>query len=158
MEKDIARGLPLLEELAHEGSTYGAYLAGKVYLNEEGWKDIPKAIQYFRQAAENGNSYGAYQLGRIYYFGSGVRADREKGLAYLKESAANGNEYAARLLQTIQEQHTKGAAACAVSLMAQLGRIFLDQEQKQNQRHRSQLDRKQRREIDEKKQALGIRD
>ena len=158
VEKDIARGLPLLEELAHEGSTYGAYLAGKVYLNEEGWKDIPKAIQYFRQAAENGNSYGAYQLGRIYYFGSGVRADREKGLAYLKESAANGNEYAARLLQTIQEQHTKGAAACAVSLMAQLGRIFLDQEQKQNQRHRSQLDRKQRREIEEKKQALGIRD
>ena len=158
VEKDIARGLPLLEELAHEGSTYGAYLAGKVYLNEEGWKDIRKAIQYFRQAAENGNSYGAYQLGRIYYFGSGVRADREKGLAYLKESAANGNEYAARLLQTIQEQHTKGAAACAVSLMAQLGRIFLEQEQKQNQRHRSQLDRKQRREIEEKKQALGIRD
>lgn len=158
VEKDIAGGLPLLEELAQEGSAHGAYLAAKVYLNEEGWKDIRKAIQYFMQAAEDGNSYGAYQLGRIYYFGDGIRTDREKGLAYLKESADNGNEYAAKLLQTIQEQHTKGAAACAVSLMAQLGRIFQEQEQKQNQRHRSHLDQKQRREIEEKKQALGIRD
>lgn len=131
---------------------------GKVYLKEEGWQDIKKAILYFRQAAEAGNPFAEYQLGRIYYFGNGVRADQEKGLEYLKGSAAHGNEYAANLLITIQQQHTWGVASCTASLIAQLGRIFQEQDQKQSQRQRPRMDRKHRREIEEKKQAMGIRD
>ena len=156
--KDIATGLPLLEELAESGNTYAAYLAGKIYLKEEDWQDIKKAIGYFQMAAEDGNSYAEYQLGKIYYFGNGVRADQKKGLEYLKESAAHGNEYAANLLRTIQHQQTWVAATCASSLLAQLGRIFQEQDQKQNQRQRPRMDRKHRREIEEKKQAMGIRD
>ena len=156
--KDIARGLPLLEELAENGVTFASYIAGKVYLREEGWQDIKKAILYFRQAAEDGNSFAEYQLGRIYYFGNGVRVDQEKGLEYLKEAASHGNEYAANLLFTIQQQHTWGVASCTASLIAQLGRIFQEQDQKQSQRQRPRMDRKHRREIEEKKQALGIRD
>ena len=156
--KDIVRGLPLLEELAEHGVTFASYIAGKVYLKEEGWQDIKKAILYFRQAAEDGNSFAEYQLGRIYYFGNGVRVDREKGLEYLKEAASHGNEYAANLLQAIQQQHTWGAASCAASLIAQLGRIFQEQDQKQTQHQRPRMDRKHRREIEEKKQAMGIRD
>ena len=156
--KDIARGLPLLEELAQNGVTFASYIAGKVYLKEEGWMDIKKAILYFRQAAEDGNSFAEYQLGRIYYFGNGVRVDREKGLDYLKESAAHGNEYAANLLQTIQQQHTWGVASCTASLIAHLGKVFQEQDQKQSQRQRSRMDRKLRREIEEKKMAMGIRD
>ena len=129
--KDIARGLPLLEELAEHGVTFASYIAGKVYLKEEGWQNIKKAILYFQQAAEDGNSFAEYQLGRIYYFGNGVQADREKGLEYLKESAAHGNQYAANLLQVIQQQHTWGVASCAASLIAQLGRIFQEQDQTQ---------------------------
>ena len=155
--KEIARGLPLLEELAEHGVTFASYIAGKVYLKEEGWQDIKKAILYFRQAAEDGNSFAEYQLGRIYCFGNGVRADREKGLEYLKEAASHGNEYAANLLQEIQQQHTWGAASCAASLIAQLGRIFQKQDQKQTQRQRPRMDRKHRREIEEKKMAMGIR-
>ena len=156
--KDIARGLPLLEELAQNGSAHAAYLAGTVYLKEEGWQDIKKAIHHFQTAAEDGNSYAEYQLGRIYFFGNGVRADREKGLEYLQASAAHGNEYAVNLLQTIQQQHTWGVASCAASLIARLGRIFEEQEQKQTQRLRTQIDHKHRREIQEKKQAMGLRD
>jgi len=156
--KNIARGLPLLEELAENGVTFASYISGKVYLREEGWQDIKKAILYFRQAAEDGNSFAEYQLGRIYYFGNGVKVDREKGLEYLKESAAHGNEYAAILLLTIQQQHTWGVASCTASLIAQLGRIFQEQDQKQSQRQQPRMDRKHRREIEEKKQALGIRD
>ena len=147
-----------MEELAQNGSAHAAYLAGKVYLKEEGWQDIKKAIHHFQTAAEDGNSYAEYQLGRIYFFGNGVRADREKGLEYLQASAAHGNEYAANLLQTIQQQHTWGVASCAAALIARLGRIFQEQEQKQNQRLRTQIDSKHRREIQEKKQAMGLRD
>lgn len=139
-------------------SSVASYIAGKVYLKEEGWQDIKKAILYFRQAAEAGNPFAEYQLGRIYYFGNGVRADQEKGLEYLKGSAAHGNEYAANLLITIQQQHTWGVASCTASLIAQLGRIFQEQDQKQSQRQRPRMDRKHRREIEEKKQAMGIRD
>ena len=154
VQKDIARGLPLLEELAEAGVASAAYIAGKVYLNEEGWKDVQKAIRCFHMAAENSDSYAEYQLGKIYYFGNGIRADREKGLEYLVQSAAHGNMYAENLLRVIQQQHIRGAA----SLIAQLGRIFQEKEQQQDGVHHQQPDRKQRRQIDEKKQALGIRD
>ena len=152
VQKDIARGLPLLEELAEAGVTSAAYIAGKVYLKEEGWKDVQRAIRCFHMAAEDGNSYAEYQLGKIYYFGNGIRADREKGLEYLAQSAAHGNVCAENLLRVIRQQHIRGAA----SLIAQLGRIF--QEKEQDRRQRPGMDRKQRQEIEEKKQALGIRD
>lgn len=121
-------------------------------------EETNKAILYFQQAAEDGNSFAEYQLGRIYYFGKGVRMDREKGLEYLKESEAHGNEYAANLLQVIQQQHTWGVASCTTSLIAQLARIFQEQDQKQTQRQRPRVDRKHRRELEEKKMAMGIRD
>lgn len=44
------------------------------------------------------------------------------------------------------------------TLMAQLARLFQEQEQRQERNQHQQIDRKQRREIDEKKQAMGIRD
>ena len=157
-DKDIARGLKLLEELAENGVSIAAYLAGKVYLREKNWQDIKKAISHFKAAAEDGNSYAEYQLGKIYYFGTGVRPDVEKGLDYLKASAAHGNAYAAELLRSIQYQQTRGVTMAANSLLAQLGRLFQENQQKQEQSQRIRTDRKYRREIDEKKQALGIRD
>ena len=157
-DKYIARGLKLLEELAEKGVSIAAYLAGKVYLREKDWQDIKKAISHFKAAAEDGNSYAEYQLGKIYYFGTGVRPDVEKGLDYLKASAAHGNAYAAELLRSIQYQQTRGVTMAANSLLAQLGRLFQENQQKQEQSQRIRTDRKYRREIDEKKQALGIRD
>ena len=157
-EKNIARGLKLLEELAEKGVSIAACLAGKVYLREKEWQDIKKAILCFQKAAEDGNSNAEYQLGKIYYFGTGIRPDTEKGLEYLKASADHGNAYAAELLRSIQYQQTRGVTLAANSLLAQLGRLFQENQQKQEQNQQIRTDRKYRREIDEKKQALGIRD
>ena len=121
-------------------------------------QEAMKIVNGIQQAAEDGNSFAEFQLGRIYYFGNGIRADRKKGLEYLNEAAAHGNVYAANLLQTIQQQHIWGVASCATSLIAQLGRIFQEQDQKQSQRQRTGMNRKHRREIEEKKMAMGIRD
>lgn len=145
------------QTLAGERQGTAAYLDGKAYL-EEGRKDMKKAISQFQKAAEKGNSYAEYQLGKIYYFGNGVKADPEKGLEYLEASADHGNVYAAELLRTIQYQHTWGAAMAANSLMGQLARLFQEQSQRQEQSQQLRTDRKLRRQIDEKKQALGIRD
>ena len=157
-DKDIARGLKLLEELAGKGVSIAAYLAGKVYLWEKEWQDIKKAISHLKAAAEDGNSYAEYQLGKLYYFGTGIRPDAEKGLEYLKASADHGNAYAEELLRSIQYQQTRGVVMAANSLLAQLGRLFQEKQQKQEQSQQIRTDRKYRREIDEKKQALGIRD
>ena len=90
---------------------------------------------------------------------TGVEArDAEKGLDYLKASADHGNTYAAELLRSIQYQQTRGVTMAANSLLAQLGRLFQENQQKQEQSQRIRTDRKYRRQIDEKKQALGIRD
>ena len=156
--KDIARGLKLLEELAEKGVSIAAYLAGKVCLWEKDWQDIKKAISCFQKAAEDGNSYAEYQLGKIYYFGTGVRLDAEKGLDYLKASADHGNAYAAELLRSIQYQQTRGVVMAANSLLAQLGRLFQEKQQTQERSQQIRTDRKYRREVDEKKQALSIRD
>ena len=144
-------------EMAAEKKGYLRYRIGKCHANGHGTeRNYEEAVRWFRMAVEEGNSYAEYQLGKIYYFGNGVRADREKGLEYLKTSAEHGNEYAANLLQVIHTQHTQGAASCAASLIARLGQIFQEQEQKQKLHPR--MDRKQRRELAQKKQALGIRD
>ena len=44
------------------------------------------------------------------------------------------------------------------ALMAQLMRLFQEQDQQREKNQHQQMDRKQRRQIDEKKQAMGIRD
>ena len=44
------------------------------------------------------------------------------------------------------------------TLMAQLARLFQEQDQQREKNQRQQMDRKQRQEISEKKQAMGIRD
>lgn len=82
----------------------------------------------------------------------------EKGLEYLKASADHGNAYAAELLRSIQYQQTRGVAMAANSLVDQLARLFQEKRQTQEEGKRIRTDRKYRREIDEKKQALGIRD
>ena len=73
---------------------------------------MQKAIRCFHMAADDGNSY----------------ADREKGLDYLAQSATHGNVYAENLLRVIRQQHLRGAA----SLIAQLGRMFQEKEQRQD--------------------------
>lgn len=54
--------------------------------------------------------------------------------------------------------HIPSVARSVSTLMAQLLRLFQEQDQRQERNQRQQVDRKLRREIDEKKQAMGIRD
>ena len=123
----------------------------------------PKSMSEFETLWYNGSSrrgihydstrYHALNLHSVFSKGTiefRIRADRKKGLEYLARSAAHGNMYAENLLRVIRQQHIRGAA----SLIAQLGRIF--QEKEQDPRQRPEMDRKQRQEIGEKKQAFPI--
>lgn len=68
------------------------------------------------------------------------------------------SEYSASVRQTSRYQYTRGVASAANSLLRQLGRMLQGQIQQQEHSQRQRLDRKQYRKIQEKKQAMGIRD
>ena len=58
----------------------------------------------------------------------------------------------------IEPVYIPGVARSVSTLIARLARLFQEQDQQRDRMRHQQIDRKHRREIDEKKQAMGIRD
>ena len=141
-----------LHEAAIRGSVDAVYGVGKQYLKT----DIQKAISMFELAAEQGNSYAEYQLGKIYCFGQGVPQNLEVGMEWLKASASHGNEYAAQLLEKVQHHVHRQTTSAVFGLFRGLAGM-IQTSANHFIRRRNSIDRKQRQEIEEKKQALGQR-
>ncbi len=147
---------PEVQEFLHEaairGSVDAVYGMGRIYEKS----DIRKAISMYELAASQGNSYAEYQLGKVYCYGDGVPRDLEKGIAWLKSSADHGNEYAAALLQHIQSNLDSTTVRTSFSLLQALANLI---QEKHEQQHRKwmRMDRKQWQNIEEKKQAQGLR-
>ena len=137
-------------------SEYAAYLAGKIRLNEQGFKDIKKAIKLFEISAKNGNSYAEYQLGKLYVFGKEIVKDYDKGMEYLKSSAEQGNSYAEQLIHSIENNRDWSASIGIINLLYHLSRTLRNKTEDNKDNYRG-IDRKLKRKIDEKKQAQGLR-
>lgn len=60
-------------------------------------------------------------------------------------------------MNPVEPAYIPSVAHSVSALMAQLTRLFQEQDQQREKNQRQQIDRKQRREINEKKQAMGIR-
>ena len=61
-------------------------------------------------------------------------------------------------INPVEPVYIPSVARSVSALMAQLTRLFQEQDQRREQNQQQQIDRKQRREINEKKQALGLQD
>ena len=61
-------------------------------------------------------------------------------------------------INPVEPVYIPSVARSVSALMAQLTRLFQEQDQQREKNQHQQIDSKQRREIDEKKQALGLRD
>ena len=157
-EQDIPAAIEYLERAASKNNAYAAYLAGKIRLTEESVKDIRKAIQNFEIAAKNGNAYAEYQLGKIYLFGKDeVPPDYDKGMEYLKSAAEHGNEYAEHLVNNIKNNQNWSASMGAFRLFHHLSRMIQDRLDDGKPKGIGGIDRKLRRQIEEKKQAQGLK-
>lgn len=156
LNQDIKNALYYLERAAEKESEYAAYLAGKIRLNEQGFKDIKKAIKLFEIAAKSGNSYAEYQLGRLYLYGKDVEKDYDKGMEYLKSSVEKGNSYAEQLIHSIENNRDWSASIGIINLLYHLSRTLRNKTEDNKDNHRG-IDRKLKRKIDEKKQAQGLR-
>ena len=156
IEKDLTKALEYLEKSAEKGNSYAAYLAGKILLTDETVKDVKKAIRYFEIAAEQGNDFAQFQLGKLYLFGKEIPKDYDKAMEYLKASAENGNKYAENLQQSVASNRSWSAGMGVFRLFRHLSRVIQDKIDNKNG-GRGIIDRKLRRQIDEKKQAQGLK-
>ena len=75
-----------------------------------------------------------------------------------EEQDSSAPEYLSESVSNPAPVNIPSTARSVSTLMAQLLRLFQEQDQQRKQNQRQQIDRKQRREINEKKQAMGIRD
>ena len=156
IEKNTEKALEYLEKSAEKGNSYAAYLAGKILLTDESVKDVKKAIRYFEIAAEQGNDYAQFQLGKLYLFGKEIPKDYDKAMEYLKASAENGNKYAENLQQSASSNRNWSAGMGVFRLFHHLSRLLQDKIDGSNG-GRGLIDRKLRRQINEKKEAQGLK-
>ena len=133
------------------------YALGKLYLTEEK-RDVQRAVSYFEQCSDT-NLWASYWLGKIYLFGcEEVPQDREKALQYLTFSAEQGNGYAQNLINHETEYESAMLTNTIFSLFANLSKCLSEDYNQKFQSGRISVDRKLRRMMQEKKQALGMKE
>lgn len=156
--QDIPRSIAYLERSAEKGNAHAAYLAGKIYLTEDAVKDIPKAIRLLKAAAAQGNDYAEYRLGLLYLRGRDTERDYAEAIRWLTASAEHGNPYASQLLHSLQNNRNWSAAMGAFRLLHHISRIIQNRlEDERRGKDGAHIDRKLRRRIRDKNEALGIK-
>jgi len=143
---------------------YAQHLLGELYLSEDGTlKDIEKAVYYLNQSAEQGNEWAQYTLGKLLLYGNEVERDVERGIELLKQSFGRGNIYARQIMQNyvakqnnIKSNARFGVAISSVRLLVHLARLIKNRID-DDRGHAEITDRKLRSQIDEKKQAQGLK-
>ena len=143
--------------LLAEDNEFTQYALGKLYLQEEKY-DIQKAVNYFEKCADK-NIWASYQLGRLYLFDTdGLEKDKEKAMHFLNQSAEQENEYAQNLLENMEQYQSEMLANTILGLFANLSRIIADDYNQKFNSARMSVDKKLRRMMLEKKQALGLKE
>ena len=156
--QNIGKALLYLERAAEKENAYAAYLAGKIRLTEDGYMDVQKAIRLFQIAAAQGNNHAEYQLGLIYLRGKDLEQDEQQAIRWLTASAEHGNQYAAQLLHSIKNNRNWFAAMGTLRLLQHISKLLQNRlEDQQREKSDAVIDRKLRRKIQEKKEALGIK-
>lgn len=84
--------------------------------------------------------------------------DRDDDSAILEEQRPTETVDESERINPVEPVYIPSVARSVSALMAQLTRLFQEQDQQREKNQHQQMDRKQCRQIDEKKQAMGIRD
>ena len=156
-DADTERGEELLRRSEEQGNKYAAYTLGKALLDGEYLvQNLEEAVRFLKKSADRNFAPAQYVLGKLYLYGKEVPQDYEKAIAYLSVSADQGNPYAAQLLYSIRNNRNWSAAMGTIRLLHHLGRTIKNQLE-EDRKGKGGIDRKLKRQIDEKKQAQGLR-
>lgn len=163
--KDLKKALRHFEIAAESGNPFAMYQAGRILLREETLKNVAKAVWYFETAAKQGNSAAEYQLGKLYLYGKDVGRNEAKAMEYLTAASKHGNTFARALLERIATERqkfiepyqTRMVSICVSGLFQDIARILQTRLEEEGKSNMGLVDRKLRRQIEEKKQAQGLK-
>ena len=143
--------------IAADENEYAFYALGKLYLTEEK-RDVQCAVSYFEKCS-NMNTWASYWLGKIYLFGcEEVPQNREKALQFLTFSAERGNGYAQNILDNMEQYQSEMLTNTIFSLFVNLSRCLSEDYNQKFQSGRISVYKNLRRMMQEKKQALGMKE
>ena len=155
-QRRIGEAVSWYEKAAAQGNSWAAYQLGKVYLQGETVpKDVPKAIEYLTTSAEAGNQYAQYTLGKLYLAGLEIPQDRKTAWIWFCASADHGNEYAQFFVDYFNDSYRPNVLLAATKLLHHMSQIFRENSVPPAAPMGQHIDRKRRRELQEKRIALG---
>ena len=139
-------------------SANASYSLAKILLEDNKYHDTQKAIKLLELSAEE-NNWASFLLGRLYLFGTeDIEKDKEKAMEWLNRSADDGNVYAQNFLNESRSFENTMLANTVLSLFINLSRCIEDDYIRRYRSVRTSADKKLRHMINEKKQALGIKE
>lgn len=158
LPKDEKRAYNLLLHSVSLGDDKAEYALAKLLLNSDVIpKDTERAIKLLISAIEKNNEWAKVLLGKMLLFGIGIQKNEEKGIELLQSAAEQGNEYAAKILQNREDYLKYLAAISALRLFGYMGNLFGQKFNTDKSKTGFKIDKKQRRQIEEKKMAQGLR-
>ena len=157
---DNQKAAEYFEKSAELGNQYAKRLLAFEYISGKKFeKNMDKGISLLTEFADSGDSFSCYKLGRLYFFGAeDLEKDKEKAIHYLNLSADQGNGYAQNILDDQEKFENEMIANTVLSLFVNLSRCIEDDYHRKFQSGRKMIDSKLRRMIQEKNQALGIKE
>ncbi len=141
-----------------EVKPYAEYSLAKIMLDNNHYHDSEKAVSLLESSAAE-NDWASFLLGRLYLYGrDDIPKDKEKAMEWLNVSAKQGNEYAQNMLDNIHSFENALITDTIFGLFVNLSRCIADDYNRKFKSNRMSVDRKLRRIIQQKKQALGLKE
>ncbi len=141
-----------------EVKPYAEYSLAKIMLDNNHYHDSEKAVSLLESSAAE-NDWASFLLGRLYLYGrDDIPKDKEKAMEWLNVSAEQGNEYAQNMLDNIHSFENALITDTICGLFVNLSRCIADDYNRKFKSNRMSVDRKLRRIIQQKKQALGLKE
>ena len=157
---DLDKAVEWLEKAVNydEVKANASYSLAKILLEDNKYHNSERAVKLLASAADE-NNWASFLLGRLYLFGTeDIEKDKEKAMEWLNRSADDGNGYAQTFLNKNRSFENTVLANTVLSLFINLSRCIEDDYIRRYRSVRTSADKKLRRMIIEKKQAMGIKE
>lgn len=158
LPKDEKRAYNLLLHSVSLGDDKAEYALAKLLLKSDVIpKDTERAVKLLISAIEKDNEWAKILLGKMLLFGIDIPKNEREGIELLQSAAEQGNEYAAVILQNRENYLKYSMAMSAMRLFGYMGNLFSKKFNTDKSKTGFRIDKKQRRQIEEKKMSQGLR-
>ena len=157
---DIDKAVEWLEKAVNydEVKANASYSLAKILLEDNKYHNSERAVKLLVSAADE-NNWASFLLGWLYLFGTeDIEKDKEMAMEWLNRSADDGNVYAQNFLNESRSFENTMLSNTVLSLFINLSRCIEDDYIRRYRSVRMSADKKLRRMVIEKKQAMGIKE